>query len=372
MNSIIGLGIMGTASMGIIWFNSGIQPDNTGMSNQPSTLENVLIDTVGTEQSVPEDKVESVFQTDSSHFQKYTSDESPVIMDENDTSESDLSPEPTLTESKTLREEPSLPTYAPVNQEINTHKEKSDAGNPCRQITCTSTNSQQLENTDSGLEEVSNFKYNDGMWAKIQRNGQFGMINQQGKIVVPVKYDEIANRFSYNQKTWCLVKANGKVGFINQEGIEIVPTIYDKVLDLTENDGIWARVENDGLVGFIDYKGEVVVPVIYDAIRKFHENDKLWVVIQKDGLYGFMDRSGKIVVPTIYDEVRDFNELDKNWARVMKDGLFGFIDLNGKEIVKPSYDKVSDFTMNDKLWMKVERGGNIYFLDINGKEIEIR
>jgi hypothetical protein len=239
---------------------------------------------------------------------------------------------------------------------------------------CVDICTKNRRNTDSasGLDYVSKFRYNYGTWAMVERDGYYGMIDMQMKVVVPVIYDEIAKKFSYNDDTWCLVNRDGYSGFIDMTGKLVVETKYEAVNDFKECFGAWAKVSRDGYSGYIDRFGKIVVSLIYEELNDFKENSKAWARVSRNGYFGFIDMTGKEVVPAIYDKVNDFKENDGSWAKVFRNGYYGFIDMTGKEVVPAIYDEVNDFTENHGTWAKVYCDGYCYFLDRTGKELKVK
>lgn len=66
-------------------------------------------------------------------------------------------------------------------------------------------------------------------WAKVKNiTGNYGIINQNGKEIVPTIYTKIGN-FDAIEKDLALVKSvSGFFGFIDRNGKEVVPTIYSR------------------------------------------------------------------------------------------------------------------------------------------------
>lgn len=221
----------------------------------------------------------------------------------------------------------------------------------------------------SGFDEISDFIYNDGLWAMVYDDGAYGMVDKELNVVVPIIYDEIRKKFDYNDGLWCLVYSDGHYGFIDRIGKEVVKTIYDEVSHFKYNDGQWLLVYSNGHYGFINRDGDEVVEPKYDEIGTFRENDGLWAEVYSNGHFGYIDREGNEIVETKYDEIGDFKENDGLWAKVYSNGHYGFIDREGKEVVPLIYDEINDFTENDGLWAAVYRDGEIFYIDREGNEV---
>ena len=91
-------------------------------------------------------------------------------------------------------------------------------------------------------------------WALIKKDGKYGFIDQNGKIVVAPKYDSI-EKFGAHGVSWALVEKNGKLGFIDKSGKEVVKPQYEMIDHFGTYGPPWALVRKDGRLGFIDQEG---------------------------------------------------------------------------------------------------------------------
>lgn len=90
-----------------------------------------------------------------------------------------------------------------------------------------------------------------------QKNRLYGFINNNGKIVIPPKY-EWAGDFSDGMTA---VKINGKYGFIDESGEFVIQPVYE--LGEMFREGL-APVKKDGKFGFIDKSGRFIVPAQFE------------------------------------------------------------------------------------------------------------
>ena len=153
-----------------------------------------------------------------------------------------------------------------------------------------------------------------------------------------------------------IVRLNGKWGMINTEGKVVIPLKYDCVDYFSEG---LAYVKLNGKYGFVDTTGKVVIPLKYDSVGKFDEG---LASVFLNGKRGFVDKTGKEVVPPKYDFIYDFVE---GLAKVRLYDKFGFIDVTGKEVVPPKYDQVWGFYEG---LAAVELNGKEGFVNKQGKE----
>lgn len=78
-----------------------------------------------------------------------------------------------------------------------------------------------------GYDEVDCIK--QGL-AVVKKNGKYGYVNQNGKLIVKPKYDKASNIFKEYQ--WGAVELNNKTGLIDKTGKVIVPIIYDEFVEV--------------------------------------------------------------------------------------------------------------------------------------------
>jgi hypothetical protein len=99
-----------------------------------------------------------------------------------------------------------------------------------------------------------------------------------------------------------LVSKGDKKGFVNSEGKLVVPLIYDEAMHFNEG---MAAVKKGGNWGFLDSTGKEAIPFEYSEAYSF--TDGFGLVI-KNNHFGFIDRSGKIAIPMMYDNASSFSE----------------------------------------------------------------
>jgi hypothetical protein len=126
-------------------------------------------------------------------------------------------------------------------------------------------------------------QFSQGGVAIVELDGMVGCIDEDGKVIVPLKYDAI-DYFDYG---YANVVLNGKSGLVDEDGKEVIPTKYDSVRGFREG---MARVVLNGKCGFVDKHGNEVIPLKYDAVRDFNEG-RAWVKL--NGKEGRLELNGK-------------------------------------------------------------------------------
>ena len=69
----------------------------------------------------------------------------------------------------------------------------------------------------------------------VKLGSKYGFIDENGKEIVPLKYDEIAD-FSYEYNDMAKVKLNNQYGLVDKTGKEIISPIYDEIMSFYNSD----------------------------------------------------------------------------------------------------------------------------------------
>lgn len=81
------------------------------------------------------------------------------------------------------------------------------------------------ENGENIVQQSTN---NEIFLAKVKENGKWGYIDQTGRTIIPIVFNDVGDFSSGIAK----VKLNGKYGYYNRTGKEIIPAIYDELGDI--------------------------------------------------------------------------------------------------------------------------------------------
>lgn len=105
-------------------------------------------------------------------------------------------------------------------------------------------------NLSKNYEEA--FPFSGGVAVVIDDEDNFGMIDRNGKEIVPLEYQALA----YFSEGLAAAKKDGKWGYINQKGEEVIPIQFDVVFDFKQGK---ATVQKDGIYFIINKKGQLIV-----------------------------------------------------------------------------------------------------------------
>ena len=225
--------------------------------------------------------------------------------------------------------------------------------------------------TSLKYEDLYNYQHLDipfsGKLARIQLNDKIGLVDDKGKIIVPILYDSIDSLGD----VFVITKGN-KYGYLDKKG---------KIIVAVENDCYDADIEIYGLemyhnfllllsrndkYGFADRKGNKVTPIKYDSIRRKYLGG-VFVSINKKS--GYVNESGKEVIPAIFDiPMSKMNNYFNDGIFIYKEkNKWSAMDSTGIKITNRKYDSMTDFSGGFSI---AASNGNTYIIDKKGKAIE--
>lgn len=208
---------------------------------------------------------------------------------------------------------------------------------------------------------------------QVEKDGKYGYIDMNGKLVIPFQYDE-AYPFSENGLAF-VVTENGLGGYIDKTGKFIIKPQYDtgsmfkfgfaavskngdyeyiyqngmKAVNNTfkyaggfSDCGLAKVVEFNGSESLMDTTSRVVLTLKKgNELVEFEEGSRVTKFRADDGREALINAAGKIftgffekVIISPYAHLHPF----------LRNGLWGYVDNEGNEVIRPIYQEVSQFT----------------------------
>lgn len=176
--------------------------------------------------------------------------------------------------------------------------------------------------------------YGEGSYG--QRPRKHGFVDMQGKLAVPVKFEDAR---SFGPNGLAAVRVGKHWGFINTKGEFAIEPRFDDVPDSPESvfDAFGlARVKRGNNWILIDAQGKQV-GAAEGSIGEFNENG-LAVIGQSHLLYGrragVINTKGEYVFEPQFD---NFMGYKNGFAQVALNGKWGYIDTRGNIVVAPRF-----------------------------------
>lgn len=226
-------------------------------------------------------------------------------------------------------------------------------------------NEEILKNYEK-IEALDNFDSKQNIWfenavLRIQKNGKYGLIDLDGKIILEAQYDNIWTLKSIEENY--VFEKDGKIGLANSKGQIIIEPEYSKIEVLKEGykDAYLTQNENN-LYGVISITGKKILENKFEEIKYLSSSEcyavkenGTWelintkgeimqtsegeefvfakgenVIVKKDSNYGIEKTSGESLIPYEYE---DLSYAFAIYYIAKKDGKYGIINVNN-EIVK--------------------------------------
>ena len=101
-------------------------------------------------------------------------------------------------------------------------------------------------------------------YIKAKINGKWSLLDQNGKMIIPPKYDDVSN-IDRETKSVCYVVKDEKIGIVNKQGEEITPIDYDVISEGEKE----VFVLTQGDLRGVFFKQKILVPSIYESINGY-------------------------------------------------------------------------------------------------------
>lgn len=164
-------------------------------------------------------------------------------------------------------------------------------------------------------------------------HGQWGAVDNDGTMAVPVKYDFVTG----NVEGYYAVKKGNRMGLFHSGDSEpVVPLLYDSVAVCTPTTFLYRQ---NGRYGLLNQQAGVLLESIYDTLY-FHHNDE-WIVTGRDTVYCLRNTKRLDVPPIEYLQIR--KEVERMTVVQSYNG-YGVLNSNGEEVMPTMYDYIRDYS----------------------------
>lgn len=199
---------------------------------------------------------------------------------------------------------------------------------------------------------------------KVLKDGKYGIIDFDGKEILPCEYDEI---YGLNGVKNSIITVRGnKKGLIDSKGNIIISNEYKDIKTLTNKYENGYIVQNDqDKFGVISYSKKVVLECKYDEIKNVY-SDNLYVV-KENGKLKIIDNNANSYLEGKYSDVTGINGDN---VIVKNDSKFGVVTKTGEQLIPINYDEITYLYSNNYIAKKDNKYGvvnleNKTMLDFN-------
>lgn len=143
----------------------------------------------------------------------------------------------------------------------------------------------------------------------------WGYVRTSGEILLPPAF-EYVQEFSDNL---AVVVKGGQVGMLNMQGKEVIPFGQYAAIGY-QSEGYYVVFDAQNHYGFADKTGKVVVPAAYQEVYAFRNG--FAAVQATDGKWGIVNMQGKAVVVPVYEDIMP---LDNGLFGVRQGDVWGVV-----------------------------------------------
>ena len=172
----------------------------------------------------------------------------------------------------------------------------------------------------------------EGLWIAATSYDKYGIINDKGQTVIPLKYENEILPFDGVLQTY----HKGKTYQFNRKGEIILETEKSPTMLVEEKrHGILGkRMGGKIQYALLDKAGNILTPFSYSTITR--TLDSMAVVSNKNG-QGLLDKDGYEILKPEYDAV---TVIRKNIYAVKKDGLWSIINSAGNPVISDKFQNI--------------------------------
>lgn len=252
------------------------------------------------------------------------------------------------------------------------------------------------------------------------QDGKEGVIDRNGKTVVPMQYDDIQMPKQADKPIFIIQNSEygERYGLADQTGKILLEPRYYKIEPFSEGLAVYSadpitkygEKNPHARYGYLDMQGKTVIapqfanahefgadtawvqhpdnndwllidrtgktlmsaPETYQNIENFEQNGL--AIARKNNLYGLINKLGESVLAAEYNRLL-WQDTEKFYL-LFKDNKFGVANAQGKIMIAPEFDFPTDWDWDTKQTPQGQiafiRGFTVYLFDQNGKQINQR
>jgi len=154
-------------------------------------------------------------------------------------------------------------------------------------------------------------------YIKAKINGKWSLLDKEGKVIIPPKYDDISDIDKETESVFYVVK-DEKAGLVNMKGEEITPISYDAISEGEKGVFILTQGNFRGVL----FKQKILVFPIYESISNYAIKTGLYKNMKPDRMYYDAQRDGKKYV--LDDQGNEYELEETEIQNIGKALLYGW------------------------------------------------
>ena len=191
------------------------------------------------------------------------------------------------------------------------------------------------------VEAIDNMDKNNNLWyeknvLKVSKNGKYGLIDFNGKELLPIEYDEITTLDGMENSI--IIKKDEKVGLVNDNGSIIIDVNYKeiKALGETYKEG-YITIDESEKYGVVSATKRQILENKYDEISSVYLKD--YYLVRENGKKELIDSDGKVILDAGFDDIKSATT---NGVIFTKNDLYGEISALGEVTLEAKYQDLKE------------------------------
>ena len=191
------------------------------------------------------------------------------------------------------------------------------------------------------VEAIDNIDKNNNVWyekniLKVSKNGKYGLIDFNGKELLPIEYDEITTLDGMENSL--IIKKDGKVGLVNDNGSILIDVNYKdiKALGETYKEG-YITIDESEKYGVVSATKRQILENKYDEITQVYLKD--YYLVKENGKKELVDSDGKVILDSGFDDIKSATT---NGVIFIKNNLYGEISTSGEVTLEAKYQYLKE------------------------------
>ena len=191
------------------------------------------------------------------------------------------------------------------------------------------------------VEAIDNIDKDNNLWyekdvLKVNKNGKYGLIDLNGKEILPIEYDEIT--VLDGMENSIIIKKDDKIGLVNDNGSAIIDTNYKEIKALGDSykEG-YITVDEKGKYGVVSTTKKQILENKYDEIFPVYLKD--YYLVKENGTKELVNSNGEVVLDKGFDDIKSATT---NGVIFNKDNLYGEMSFSGEITLEPKYQELKE------------------------------
>ena len=195
---------------------------------------------------------------------------------------------------------------------------------------------------------------------KVTKNGKYGLINMDGKLILNTEYDDIFTL--KDTENTIIIKKGESIGVSDELGNVIIEPKYKEIQAIENNYKYGYIVKNDEeKFGIIDANKRIILEPEFEEIRSIYGANKY--VVKEDGDLRIIDNEKNVLLRVGFDDIVSINGDN---VVVIKNGKYGVLNMAGEEKIERKYEDLK-YAFNDYYISKID--GKYGIINLNNETV---